>query len=54
LGKKTTVEEFAKLYDEFKEFEEIEERYHKYNPATTKQMLNYAMNNLNEFVRAQP
>ncbi|MCW3122042.1 MAG: hypothetical protein JWQ38_1534 [Flavipsychrobacter sp.] len=50
LNKKTTVEEFAKLYDELKEFEEIDERFSKLNPDTIKQMLAYAYAHLEEFV----
>ena len=41
-----SVEEFAKLYDELKEFEGIDERYLKLNPSTTKQLLQYAADHL--------
>lgn len=41
-----SVEEFAKLYDELKEFEGIDERYKHLNPATTKQLLQYAATHL--------
>ncbi len=49
LGRQTTVEEFAKLYEEFKEFEIIDQRYMELNLATEKNMLDYAMQHLNEF-----
>lgn len=50
LGKQTTVDEFARLYDEFKEFEQIDSRYAALNLETEKKMLTYAMNNLFDFV----
>lgn len=50
LGKSTTVEEFARLYDELKEFEGIDERFAKYNAQTVKTMLDYALIHLSEFV----
>jgi hypothetical protein len=46
-----SVEEFAKLYDELKEFEGIDERYVKLNPGVTRQLLDYAAAHLEEFVR---
>lgn len=46
-----TVEEFAKLYDELKEFEGIDARYHALARQTTKQLLAYAMAHLEEFVQ---
>ena len=49
LGKTTTVEEFAKLYDEFKEFEILDERYIRHNLATEKMMLDYAVSHLEDF-----
>lgn len=51
LSKPTTVEEFAKLYDELKEFEIIDDRFQKLNEPTIKLMLGYAMTHLNEFVK---
>jgi hypothetical protein len=48
--KSTTVQEFARLYEELKEFELIDERYHKLNVQTTKQLLEYAYGHLSEFV----
>ena len=50
LGKVTTVEEFAKLYDELKEFEGIDDRFNKLNAPTIKLMLQYAMAHLSEFI----
>ena len=50
LNKATTVEEFARLYDELKEFEGIDERFTKLNYKTIKLMLDYAMSHLSEFV----
>ena len=49
FNKATTVEEFAKLYDEMKEFEVIEERYNNINLQTVKQILQYAAGHLEEF-----
>ena len=49
LGKPTTVEEFAKLYDEFKEFEILDERYSIHNLPTEKMMLDYAVGHLEDF-----
>ncbi len=51
LDKSNTVEEFAKLYEELKEFEVIDERYYKLNAQTTKQLLKYAVEHLEEFVQ---
>ena len=50
LGKPNSVEEFARLYDELKEFEEIEERYSRFNEATINLMLAYAREHLDEFI----
>jgi hypothetical protein len=50
LNKPTTVQEFAQLYDELKEFEIIDERFHLLNKDTIKIMLDYAMSNLGQFV----
>ena len=54
LGKQTTVEEFARLYDELKEFEGIDERFAKFNEQTVKLMLDYAMAHLSEFIATGP
>ena len=48
--KSTSVEDFARLYDELKEFEVIDGRYAKLNEATIKKMLTYAMSHLGEFI----
>lgn len=50
LGRTTTVEEFARLYEEFKEFEIIDQRYANLNLATEKLMLEYAVLHLNAFI----
>jgi hypothetical protein len=50
LEKATTVQEFALLYDELKEFEGIDERFTKLNEATVNNMLEYATTHLDEFV----
>ncbi len=52
LGRTTTVEEFARLYEEFKEFEIIDQRYADLNLATEKKMLDYAFEHINEFILA--
>ena len=49
LSRPTTVEEFAKLYDEFKEFELIDQRYYRLNLPTEKLMLDYAATHADEF-----
>ena len=50
LGRTTTVEEFARLYEEFKEFEIIDQRYANLNLATEKMMLDYSIAHLSEFI----
>ena len=50
LGRPTTVQEFAKLYDEFKEFEILDQRYNVYNLPTEKKMLDFAVTHINDFV----
>jgi hypothetical protein len=50
LNKRASVEEFAKLYDEFKEFEGIDARFGELNEATMRLMLDYALSHLGEFV----
>ena len=49
LSKPTTVQEFAQLYDELKEFEGIDERFTQLNEATTGHLLDYAYTHLDEF-----
>ncbi len=48
--KSISVEDFARLYDELKEFEVIDGRFAKLNEATRKKMLAYAMSHLGEFI----
>ncbi|MBC7553003.1 MAG: DUF4375 domain-containing protein [Taibaiella sp.] len=50
LNRPTTVEEFAKLYEEFKEFEILDERFIQHNLTTERMMLDYAVTHLGEFV----
>ena len=50
LSKVKTVQEFAQLYDELREFEIIDARFEKLNAPTIKLMLDYAMAHLEEFV----
>ena len=52
LNKPTTVQEFAQLYNELKEFEIIEERFHNLNEPTIQLIMHYAMGHLSEFVQA--
>jgi hypothetical protein len=50
LDKAETVQEFAQLYEELKEFEGIDERFNQLNKETIVTMLNYAVAHLDEFV----
>ena len=52
LSKPNSVQEFAQLYDELKEFEIIDQRFAELNEPTIKQMLSYAMEHLDEFMTA--
>jgi hypothetical protein len=49
LDKKTTVEEFALLYQELKEFEEIDERFARLDEDTIAKMMEYAKTHIDEF-----
>ena len=49
LNRPTSVEEFARLYEEFKEFEIIDERWHALNLPAEKKMLDYAATHLDQF-----
>ncbi len=51
LNKAKSVQEFAQLYDELKEFEVIEERYNAVKLETIKKMLEYAAGHLDQFVK---
>lgn len=50
LGKETTVEEFAKLYDEYIEFEELDCRFASLNADTEKAIVSYALRFPDEFM----
>lgn len=50
MSEASTVQEFAQLYDELKEFEGIDQRFYKLNVPTIKLMLQYAVKHLDEFV----
>jgi len=50
LGKETSVEEFAKLYEEFKEFEGLDALFAELNPATEKAIVAYALRFPDEFI----
>lgn len=50
LDKATTVEEFALLYDELKEFEQIDERFSNLMVPTIRLILSYAITHITEFV----
>ncbi len=50
LSKKTTVEEFALLYNELKEFEGIDERFAQYNDATMTAIVENALEYPETFV----
>lgn len=49
LDRQTTVEEFALLYQELKEFEEIDERFARLNDETIVKMMEYATAHIDEF-----
>lgn len=51
LDKKTTVEEFAMLYQELKEFEILDERFYNLNDNTRDLILNYASKHIEDFVK---
>jgi hypothetical protein len=51
LDKKTTVEEFALLYQELKEFEILDERFYNLNDNTRDLILNYATKHIEDFVK---
>lgn len=50
LGKETSVEEFAKLYDEFKEFEGLDAHFTELNPKTEQAIVGYALRFPDEFI----
>ncbi|RYE24949.1 MAG: DUF4375 domain-containing protein [Sphingobacteriales bacterium] len=49
LDKETTVEEFAKLYDELKEFEIIDERFREADAETVLKITDYVKAHIEEF-----
>ncbi len=49
LEKSNTPEEFAKLYDELKEFEILDENFTHLNDDTNRKILQYAIDNIDEF-----
>ena len=49
LDRTTTVEEFAQLYEELKEFEIIDERFNNAHYDTTKKIVEYAKAHTDEF-----
>ncbi len=49
LEKETTVEEFAALYEELKEFEILDERFAQLNEATMNKILAFATKHITEF-----
>lgn len=50
LSKETTVEEFAKLYEEFKEFEALDAAFEQLNAATEILLVDYALRYPDEFM----
>lgn len=50
LGKETSVEEFAKLYEEFKEFEGLDAHFTALNPKTEQAIVAYALRFPDEFI----
>lgn len=51
LDKQTSVEEFAKLYDELKEFETLDEQFMAQNDDTIKLITDYALAHTDDFVK---
>lgn len=49
LDKQTTVEEFAKLYEELKEFEIIDDRFRKADDDTVEKIVAYIKEHITEF-----
>lgn len=52
LDKEYSVEDFAKLYDELREFEDIDNRFEQYDMDTIEHILNYADGHLEEFIKS--
>jgi hypothetical protein len=53
LDKETTVQEFARLYEELPEFNQLDERFRNCQEETIVKMLAYAKENLDEFARVE-
>lgn len=51
LDQDYSVEDFAKLYDEFPEFQQLDDRFAAANEATIELLLQYADHHLDEFVK---
>ena len=54
LDKETSVEEFAKLYDELQEFQILDEQFAQLNEPTLQLMMEYAKQNMSEFANVGP
>lgn len=50
LSKETSVEEFARLYEEYTEFEELDARFATHNTSTEKAIVAYALRFPDEFM----
>ena len=50
LDQKTTVEEFAQLYNEFKEFELLDDKFRELKDKTNDKILQYAITHIDEFI----
>ena len=50
LSKETSVEEFAKLYEEYTEFEALDARFAEENAATENAIVAYALRFPDEFI----
>lgn len=46
-----STQQFAKLYDELREFELLDARFHQYHDATIAAIVNYAKTHLQDFVQ---
>lgn len=51
LDKQTTPEEFARLYDELKEYEQLDEQFLKQNDDAIHKMMQYAADHPDQFVK---
>lgn len=53
LDRETTVQEFARLYDELPEFTQLDDRFRQCQDDTMLKMLTYAREHLDEFARVE-